>query len=117
MVAMSFGMRLVRRLLLAMMCVFTVASVVQPQLHDLLVEHVFCAEHQALEHDSLDADTHGETCTFPGSLAGPPSLGERAPRIASEVDLPSVVPLTGGSAPRAPPLSFAPKTSPPTPWI
>lgn len=110
---MSSWTLLARRLLFALLCLCSVTSAVQPQVHDLLVEHVFCAEHQAREHVAAEADTHGDGCWNPGWLGSQDPVADRVVRTADHVDLPEVAPLTGGAAPRAPPLSFAPKTSPP----
>jgi hypothetical protein len=119
-----------QRLLTAIFAVLLIASPMQPALHTLLAPHVFCAEHQALEHDTDasqdggdDADDrtgsdgahgHGDFCVFPGTaFEAVPDTPGPVDRTAAVDATPAPTPLVDAAAPRAPPLAYAPKTSPP----
>ncbi|NCG17421.1 MAG: hypothetical protein GWP91_00185 [Rhodobacterales bacterium] len=96
------------------------------QLHHVIEAHEVCAEHGVLEHDVsadddvasddedlADTEEHGERCQ--DDLT--PTVVHKLPELVvsvAPVDSPTVVhSLTDGFSTRGPPLSFAPKTSPP----
>lgn len=83
--------------------------------------HEYCSEHQALEHREADesdrtstTDDPHQPCVVVGMPAAePPALPVLAAPRMVEQDLPTLpAPPVGGGA-RAPPLTYAPKTSPP----
>lgn len=97
--------------------------------HQAAVEHVICPAHgevveigEYTEHDhadeagwraaALDVGDHADDCTLSG--ASPLLGGLRGPTLALcpsfEAPLPAVSAL---APPRAPPIGYAPKTSPP----
>jgi hypothetical protein len=83
---------------------------------------VYCEEHRAVEHredqqqddEDEDEDDHGGACAWQLLPAGDVPLATpiaAGPVQWTEVPAPEPPALGGGA--RAPPLSFAPKTSPP----
>lgn len=84
--------------------------------------HEYCEEHSTIEHrdgasrdeGAADPGNH-DPCSLPPWIAAePPELPALARNEALAAPIPAPPPATGAGAPRAPPLSFAPKTSPPT---
>jgi hypothetical protein len=81
--------------------------------------HEYCEEHETVEHrDGADegvADSgNHDPCSLPPWVAAePPELPTLSRAEVLSGPIPPPPPATGAGAPRAPPLSFAPKTSPP----
>ncbi len=97
--------------------------------HQAAVEHVICPDHGEIveigeytEHDhadeagwraaALDAGDHADDCTLSG--ASPLLGGLSGPTLALQPTLEARLPvLSAHASPRAPPIGYAPKTSPP----
>jgi len=130
-------MSFLRPFLAASLAVLWFTAPITSELHFLLVEHSVCLEHGALtEEEGAGASEtgqhhdheHGEGPVLASSAAHdeghdhdcgfllPPSpnLGSKVAILVqpSTQSFPSLR-VSDASAPRAPPLSFAPKTSPP----
>ena len=120
------------RALALLLIVTWLTGATSSQIHGMVARHVVCPEHGKLEevHGHLD-DGHehheldelsapGTTLHHSGDhgcvfLAGFASAGQPTfitPLVHLEADSPDPLP-PGAAGPRAPPLRFAPKTSPP----
>jgi len=130
-------MRFLRSFLAVSLAVLWFTAPITSELHFLLVEHSVCLEHGVLtEEESAEggeveqqhAHEHGEGPVLASSaphdeghdhdcgflLPPSPNLGSSVAILVqpSTQSFPSLR-VSDASAPRAPPLSFAPKTSPP----
>ena len=126
-----------RPLLASFLALLWVTAPLTPQLHLLLVQHSVCPEHGELTEEgsygaegaqqqdahehfvgavlastTVHDEGHDHSCAF--LLAPSPNLGSEIALLVQPhaFNFPSLQ-LGDVSAPRAPPLSFAPKTSPP----
>lgn len=126
-----------RPILASLLAVFWLTVPLTAELHFLLVEHSVCAEHgelaeegshrlegvqhqdahehvggPALAATSVQDDGHDHGCGF--LLPPSPNVGGEFALLVrpSVLNFPALH-LDDAGAPRAPPLSFAPKTSPP----
>jgi hypothetical protein len=120
------------RALALILVVSWLAAATSSQIHGMVAQHVVCPEHGKLEevhhhlddgheHQGLDqvsapgtslhhSGNHG--CVFLTGFASAEPPVFTTPTVRVEAD--SLDPLPPGvGGPRAPPLSFAPKTSPP----
>ncbi len=105
-----------------LLCIAWLFGGVLGELHHVIEAHVVCAEHGVIEHDveaatdadaDGDADEHGDQCQDDLVPALPvPIPGQAISLAATDTPLP-ITPLVDGFSARGPPLSFAPKTSPP----
>lgn len=115
----------VRWLLLAAMIAATMLGHVANGLDAVRYRHVYCAEHEVVEHRSAKAPSQSAPeddrdqgdhapCASPGVVVAEPPQPPILVGLAFTIDpVGPPAPLTGGAAAQAPPLSYAPKTSPP----
>ena len=115
---------------IALLVVFTwLAAGLSSQIHHLIVQHVVCPEHGKLQgihledgpHHVLDQIAPPEASLFHGDhgclfLAGffssePPTVVQAPAHLWTPPQV--TAPITDTHGARAPPLRFAPKTSPP----
>ncbi len=116
------------RPLAALLVVAWMGAAISSQVHHLVVQHVICPEHGELqgihfdgaEHAAVDqigapeaGEKHGDHgCLFLAGFSSstPPAIVEAPVRAWTP---PVSAPLPESLGARAPPLRFAPKTSPP----
>ncbi|MFT7520993.1 MAG: hypothetical protein ACI9MC_003144 [Kiritimatiellia bacterium] len=130
---------LLHRMLIAWVCLLWGASSGGHQLIEHLNTHVFCVQHGVLEHvdgapdDAGDVVDEGSDRTLQTSIRSAPESSDHHACTFEYVPDPTVRPVASSpivanvalvfdvgtaeviytSAPRGPPLAFAPKTSPP----
>jgi hypothetical protein len=121
--------RIARICLMVGLCAWVLGSFASA-LHELVVQHVVCAEHGELVEAGQGGDAlvahgggpelrapapepaHDHGCVY--ELVGFGGVPDRGPALAmTALSWPEPALLAGAAGPRGPPLAVAPKTSPP----
>lgn len=117
-------------------CLLLVGGGLLRSAHEAEFRHVMCLEHGVIEDVAFGSEEgrpqlltlfdgrgsslyasaswdHGEQCSEPSVVTSRPAATAAAFTRAPAIALPATAILVDHIAPRAPPLSYAPKTSPP----